>query len=136
MSWMSDNFELLHTRDVETERKIIAQHLARRIKQYDIEFTDMMREEVEWIDEKNPRMWMYLYDMIQEKPAANPSNSHLTYGLGMTLAGPDELDINRKVKIHNGHISLPDIDTDIGVVFRNEVITYLKNDGAMNMWLK
>lgn len=126
MSWMSDNFELLHTRDAGEERKVVAQHLARRMKQYNIKFTDTMREEVEWIDEKNPRMWMYLYDMIKEKPAANPSNSHLAYGLGMTIAGQEELDTDRKVKIHKGHISLPDIDTDIGVVFRSRVIAYLK----------
>lgn len=126
MSWMSDNFELLHARDVDEERKIVAKHLAKRIKWGKAEFTDAIREEVEWIDEKNPRMWMYLYDMIKAKPAANPFNSHLAYGLGMTLAGRDELDISRKVKTHDGHISLPDIDTDIGVVFRSRVIAYLK----------
>jgi DNA polymerase III alpha subunit len=126
MSWMSDNFELLHTRDAEEERKTVALHLARRIKNKGIKFTDSMREEVEWIDAKNPRMWMYLHDMIKEKPAANPSNSHLAYGLGMTIVSRDELDKDRKVKTHKGHISLPDIDTDIGVVFRSEVISYLK----------
>jgi len=126
MSWMSDNFELLHTRDVDAERKTVAEQLAKRMRQYKIEFTGVMREEVEWIDDKNPRMWMYLYDMIQSKPAENPANSHLAYGLGITIAGKDELDVNKKVKIHAGHISLPDIDTDIGVVFRNEVIAYLK----------
>jgi len=132
MSWMSENFELLHTRSTSSDRKAVSQHLARRIKQcakngdQKIEFTDMMRAEVEWIDENNPCMWMYLHDMIKEKPAINPSNSHLAYGLGITLAGQNELDMNRKVKIHEGHISLPDIDTDIGVVFRNEVIAYLK----------
>jgi len=126
MSWMSDNFEMLHTRDIDAERKAVATHLARRMKQGKTEFTDMMREEVEWIDEKNPRMWMYLYDMIHDKPAENPSNSHLAYGLGMTLVGREELDANRRVKTHDGHISLPDIDTDIGVVFRSEVIAYLK----------
>lgn len=126
MSWMSDNFELLHTRDIDEERKAVAAHLARRMKQRRVEFTDMMREEVEWIDKKNPRMWMYLYDMIQDKPAENPANSHLAYGLGATLAGRDELDVKRKVKTHDGHVSLPDIDTDIGVVFRSEVIAYLK----------
>lgn len=132
MSWMSDNFELLHTRDINDERKLVSKYLARRIKQYakngnqKLMFTDMMRAEVEWIDKNNPRMWMYLHDMIKEKPVINSSNSHLAYGLGMTLAGRDELDINRKVKIHKGHISLPDIDTDIGVVFRSEVIAYLK----------
>lgn len=126
MSWMSDNFELLHTRDVDNERKAVSTHLAGRIKRYGVEFTDMMRQEVEWIDEKNPRMWMYLHDMIKEKPATNPSNSHLAYGLGMTIRCCDELDVNRKVKTHDGHISLPDIDTDIGVIFRSEVIKYLK----------
>jgi DNA polymerase III alpha subunit len=126
MSWMSDNFELLYTRDIGEERKEVSRHLARRIKQYKIELTDMMREEVEWIDEKNPRMWMYLLDMIKDKPANNPSNSHLAHGLGMTIKERDELDVDRKVKIHDGHISLPDIDTDIGVVFRSQVIAYLK----------
>lgn len=126
MSWMSDNFEMLHTRDVDAERKAVAMHLARRIKWGKVEFTDTMREEVEWIDKKNPRMWMYLFDMIKEKPADNLSNSHLACGLGLTLAGRNELDINKKVKTHDGHISLPDIDTDIGVIFRSEVISYLK----------
>lgn len=127
MSWMSDNFELLHTRDIDDERKIVAKHLAGRIRQYGVKFTDSMREEVEWIDEKNTRMWMYLYDMIKGKSSSNPSNSHLAYGLGITLAKCNELDTNRKVKIHDGHTSLPDIDTDIGVVFRSKVIAYLKN---------
>lgn len=131
MSWMSDNFEILHTRDVDEERKSVSMRLAKRIKRHKndtmpVEFTDEMRKEVEWIDEKNPRMWMYLFDMIKAKPAENPSNSHLAYGLGITLAGHDELDIDKKVKIHDGHISLPDIDIDIGVVFRSEVIDYLK----------
>jgi DNA polymerase III alpha subunit len=127
MSWMSENFELLHDRDVDAERKIVSKHIARRMRRYGIEFTDMMRKEVEWIDEQNPRMWMYLHDAINEKPAANPSNSHLAYALGITLAGKDELDTTSMVKTHDGHTSLPDIDTDIGVVFRSEVISYLKN---------
>lgn len=134
ITWMSDNFELLHTRDIDEERKFVSMHLAKRIKksqdegikQFEIKFTDMMRKEVEWIDEKNPRMWMYLYDMIKLKPADNPSNSHLAFGLGITLTGPDKLDLDRKVKTHDGHISLPDIDTDIGKLFRPKIITYLK----------
>lgn len=126
MSWMSDNFELLHTRDIDEERKKVSLHLARRITEGKVKFTDQMRSEVEWIDDKNTRMWMYLCDMIQEKPASNPSNSHLAYGLGITIVEQDELDVDRKVKTHDGHISLPDIDTDIGVVFRSEVIVYLK----------
>ncbi len=131
MSWISENFELLHTRNIDNDRKSVSKHLARRIKESkgscsEIAFTSMMKEEVRWIDEKNPRMWMYLYDMIKEKPAANPSNSHLAYGLGVAIAGPNELNVSQKVKIHNGHISLPDIDTDIGVIFRSRVISYLK----------
>ncbi len=138
MSWMSENFEILHTRDIDEERKAVSMQLAKRIKkqQFDvtrlskhepvIAFTDMMRKEVEWIDEKNPRMWMYLFDMLKLEPATNPANSHLAYGLGMTTCETDQLDVNKKVKTHDGHISLPDIDTDIGVVFRSEVIAYLK----------
>lgn len=125
MSWMSDNFELLHTRDIGEDRKKVAQHLAGRIKQYNVEFTHRMQTEVEWIDKKNPRMWMYLLDMIKLKPSENPSNSHLAFGLGMSIVSPD-FDEDKHVKIHNGHISLPDIDTDIGVVFRSKVISYLK----------
>lgn len=127
MSWMSDNFELLHTRDVASERKEVSQQLARRIKRYGIKFTQKMKSEVEWIDDKNPRMWMYLLDMIKEKPSTNPANSHLAFGLGMTIRGPEELDEDGQVRTHDGHISLPDIDTDIGVVFRNKVIAYLKD---------
>jgi DNA polymerase III alpha subunit len=132
MSWMSDNFELLHTRDIDSDRKYVSLHLAGRIEQYckdpfdPVVFTDMMRKEVEWIDANNSRMWMYLADMIKEKPSTNPSNSHLAHGLGITIVESCELDTNKDVTIHKGHISLPDIDTDIGVVFRNEVITYLK----------
>jgi len=126
MSWMSDNFELLHTRNRDDERAKIARHLAKRMRKYGIEFTNHMREEVEWIDHNNPRMWMYLHDMLLLKPADNKSNSHLAYGLGLTLAGRNEFDTDKKVTTHSGHISLPDIDTDIGVVFRNEVIAYLK----------
>lgn len=126
MSWMSDNFELLHTRNIAEERKEVSQQLAKRIKQYNVEFTTEMKTEVEWIDDKNPRMWMYLLDMIKLKPASNPSNSHLAFGLGITIKEHNELDKDKHVKIHHGHISLPDIDTDIGVVFRSQVITYLK----------
>lgn len=133
MAWMSENFELFHTRDMAEERKVVAKHLARRIRRTrerdersDIQFTSMMREEVEWIDKYNPRMWMYFFDMLKLKPSHNPSNSHLAYGLGMTIVERDELDANKKVTIHGGHISLPDIDTDIGVVFRGDVVAYLK----------
>ncbi len=126
MSWLSDNFELLHMRDIASERKSVSKQLANRMKQSGVEFTENMIQEVRWIDDKNPRMWMYLNDMIKENPAENPSNSHLAYGLGMTICNRDELDLKRKVRIHNGHISLPDIDTDIGVVFRSRVISYLK----------
>ncbi|KKN98951.1 hypothetical protein LCGC14_0141960 [marine sediment metagenome] len=127
VSWMSENFELFHTRDIDEERKSVSKHLARHIRDRDsVKFTDTMREEVEWIDKNNSRMWMYLYDMIKLEPAVNPSNSHLAYGLGITICGPEELDVAKKVKTHDGHISLPDIDTDIGVVFRGRVIEYLK----------
>jgi len=70
---------------------------------------------------------MYLFDMIKLKPTNNISNSHLAFGLGITIKERNELDIDKHVKIHNGHISLPDIDTDIGVVFRDRVISYLKD---------
>ena len=126
MSWMMENFELLHTRNIAEERTLVSGHMAKRIKKHNTKFTDAMKTEVEWIDANNPRMWMYLHDAIQGKPAKNTSNSHLAYGLGITLSGRNEIDENKKVSVHNGHVSLPDIDTDIGVVFRSKVINYLK----------
>jgi len=86
----------------------------------------LIRQEAKWIDEHNPRMWCYLSDQLpkdgplQKHP--NPHNSHLAYALGLA----DELDAERPVETVEGHVSLPDIDVDIGVVFRGEVIEYLK----------
>lgn len=128
MSWLSENFESLYMRNYREDRKFVSGHLAKRIKNYNIKFTKKMKNEVEWIDKNNTKMWMYLKDMIILKPALkNPSNSHLAYGLGLFVVSRDELNINNDVKTHSGHISLPDIDTDIGIVFRGKVIDYLKN---------
>jgi len=136
MTWMSNNFELFHTRDIAEERKAVSKRLAERIAKskrdglsdtkLGVTFTDRMKQEVEWIDTNSPRMWMYLYDMMREKPSTNPANSHLAYGLGMTIHDQNELDPDADAKKHNGHVSLPDIDTDIGVVFRGQVIDYVK----------
>lgn len=131
ISWMSTNFESLHMRDVDNERKCLSKYIVKRINKNkntcnEFTFTKAMKKEVEWIDKNNPRMWMYLYDMIKLKPTKNISNSHLAYALGLTIRDRNELDLTCGTKIYKGHISLPDIDTDIGVIFRNEVITYLK----------
>ncbi len=131
MIWMTSNLETLSTRNIKDEKKYLAKYMAKRIKSNsgtcnEFSFTTMMQQEVAWIDKNNQRMWMYLYDMLKQKPSTNPCNSHLAYGLGMTLSGPDELDTNIPVKINDGHISLPDIDIDVGVEFRSKVITYLK----------
>lgn len=126
MTWLSENFEILRHRNIISDRKDVAKHFAHRMKTYNTAFTIQMRKEVEWIDANNPKMWLYLCDMIKEKPSTNPSNSHLAYGLGITIAGREELDINKEVKTHSGHTSLPDIDTDIGVIFKDKVIQYLK----------
>jgi len=123
MSWMSDNFETLHKRDVESDRKFVSKQLGHKIKHSGLNFTRDMRKEVEWIDANNPKMWLYIKDMIKARCQGNTYNSHLAYGLGIV----DDIDLSKEVKFHNGHISLPDIDTDIGVVFRNEVISYLKD---------
>lgn len=121
MNWLSENFVTLYTRNADYERKIVAQQLAKRIKWSKIEFTDTMKKEVEWIDKNNPCMWIYISDMLLAEPSINPSNSHLSYGLGIT----NELDVNQEVSIHKGHTSLPDIDIDVGVHFRSKVIDYL-----------
>lgn len=123
MEWLSDNFDTLHTRNVDYERKVVAGQLAKRMKWSKIEFTDTMKKEVEWIDKNNPCMWIYISDMLLAEPSKSPSNSHLAYGLGIT----NELDVNQKVSTHKGHTSLPDIDIDIGVDFRSKVIDYLIN---------
>jgi len=127
MSWLSENFEELRTRNIPEERKEVSKHLAKRIQKCNIHFTDHMKWEVKWIDENNPKMWLYLNDMIKLKPDKNLSNSHLAFGLGITIKEREELDDDKRVDINKGHTSLPDIDVDIGVEFRSEVIRYLKN---------
>ncbi len=52
----------------------------------------------------------------------NPQNSYVMWIVDKV----DKIDFDKSPVIIPGHISLPDIDTDIGVVFRSKVIEYLK----------
>jgi len=123
MSWYGENFENLHECDPSAARHTLGRR-AKRLKR--MSNCSLIRQEAKWIDEHNPRMWCYLSDQLpkdgplQKHP--NPHNSHLAYALGLA----DELDAQRPVETVEGHVSLPDIDVDIGVVFRGEVIEYLK----------
>lgn len=53
---------------------------------------------------------------------SNPNNSYVMWITGKVHT----IDFNKSPIIDPGHISLPDIDVDVGVVFRNRVVQYLK----------
>lgn len=71
---------------------------------------------------KVQKYYQYLIDNINLN-RNNPNNSYVMWIVDKV----DKIDFDKSPIINPGHISLPDIDTDIGVVFRSEVIKYLKN---------
>jgi len=122
MDWYSDNFHGLRDRNVPKERKTLAQYLGKLIKSGRMEFTDEMQKEVDWIDKNNQYMWSYIFDLLSlEKRSDNPNNSRLLYGFGLV----DKV-VLENFNPHLGHISLPDIDIDVGRDFKPKVIEYLK----------
>jgi len=116
MEWYSDNFEKLQHMNIQDARHQLVTMASKTGRK-----TIRLKQEAKWIDDNNPRMWLYLScnAFIREE---NPSNSHIAWATGMT----DKIDLDKEVQIHSGHISLPDIDIDIGVKFRSKVIEYLK----------
>lgn len=117
MDWYSDNFEQIHDMSIE-DAKAAMRDFIKQAKNYN---RDEVVAEAKWIDENNPKMWLYLHHLaFRSDKSINPSDSHLVYacfGLANKPTG--------QVKIHTGHVSLPDIDIDIGISFRSRIIEYL-----------
>ncbi len=121
MAWLGENFESAVKRDKSEAKRQVAIAAANARRACDLK---ALKDEAAWIDEDSPKMWLYLEDLLKAgttEKTPNPSNSHIAYAVGLT----DELDKDRPVKKKSSHVSLPDIDTDIGVVFRSRVIAYL-----------
>lgn len=121
MSWMSDNFEKLLTINTNKYKNLVRSAINKnRIKNRKI-----LQKEAQWIDHNNPKMWIYIgYIYTQYKKAIkNPNNSHIAYAIGLT----DELNDKKMFKYNKSHISLPDIDVDIGIEYRQKLIDYLIN---------
>ncbi len=122
MDWYSENFEVLQNLNIDKERSLISKYLGARIKSGKTKFTPRIKLEVEWIDNNNPYMWVYLRHLQEMKSyQENPNNSHLLFGLALSKT----LDEDKEFNPHLGHTSLPDIDIDVGVEFRTKVIDYL-----------
>jgi len=123
MEWLANQFDQLYRRDVQKDRAKIVQIAATGGKQGRIKYPGLLKAEAEWIDRNSPKMWLYLLDMHGKEPEeTNPSNSHIAFAIGATNREPEE----KPAATHDGHISLPDIDIDIGVSFRTKIISYLK----------
>lgn len=74
---------------------------------------------------KSPRMqqyYRYLIDNV-DLDKDNPNNSYVMWLVNKV----DKIDTNKSTSIIVGHTSLPDIDTDLSVDFREKVIEYLIN---------
>lgn len=117
MNWFSEYFEKLSECNPE-EDKAAMREFIKSSKDFD---RNKVSEEAKWIDENNPRMWSYLRHItLLSSGSNNPSDSHLVYACGLSPRKPED-----KIKLHLGHVSLPDIDLDIGIAFRSKVIDYL-----------
>jgi DNA polymerase III alpha subunit len=117
MEWFSEAFE-------EGARPEAMGEVRQLIKRVDN--PHLMKEEAEWITQNSPRMWQYLLAQTKKIESRGPvpsnvANSHIAHGLGIT----NTLDKDLPVEHIPGHISLPDIDTDVGVSFRGQLIEYL-----------
>jgi len=117
MTWYMENIQNISNRDMDEERKSLAITCAKMKR---IKNLDLLKEEARWIDEHNPKMWLYFNDAKTSEE--NPSNSHIAYAIGLT----NELDESKSTTRHAGRVSLPDIDVDFGVAFRSSIMEYLK----------
>lgn len=118
MNWYSEYFEQLHDMDID-EAKSNLRDLIKKSSDYN---KSKVAEEAKWIDENNPKMWLYLRHLsFLSEPLTNPSDSHLAHAC-FNARRP-----TGNIKTHSGHISLPDIDIDIGISFRPTIIEYLTN---------
>lgn len=126
LTWLGDNFEAAVKRDKAKARKQVGLAVANGPWGKPLPADKaLLQAEAQWIDDNNPKMWLYIVDQIANRKdgvfAENKCNSQLAYALGFT----EEIDHKKPVATVEAHVSLPDIDSDIGVVFRSKVIKYL-----------
>lgn len=138
MEWLSDNYDSITQAKINEARDMIVNIVTKNILTYRPTINKkLLKEEKDWINTNNPRMWLYLLNTVQQNEGMNtrsenfdienvpelpnPNNSHIIEVMGMRC----KLDLNKPVKTNPGHVSLPDIDMDIGVVFREKVVEYL-----------
>jgi len=123
LGWLERAFETTLDADMsvykETVRKRVLQDRMSALLSQEIEMPDKIRAEADWIDAHSPKMWMYL---AQLKPGDgdNPSNSLIAYAIGTVGQLP-----SGALKTETGSVSLPDIDTDVGVLARDVLVEYL-----------
>jgi len=138
MEWLSDNSNDITQEKIDDSRNTIKNLIIQyNLKYKSISNKKLLKEEADWIDINNPKMWLYILDAFKNNQTMcsssedqvlgleflNPNNSHIIDSLRMHC----KLDSNKPVKTNQGHISLPDIDLDLSVVFREKVIEYLTN---------
>ena len=116
MDWYVENFSSFATRSIIKARRDVAIRCKFRVKD-----KKMLAAEAKWIDKNSPKMWLFLNECLI-KYEENTTNSHILYSMGVV----EQLDETKHCDTHDGHISLPDIDLDVGVKFRNKVIDYLR----------
>jgi len=124
-AWLSDENYDKETRSITELREKILSYIYKKIGNQQ----RYVQEEIAWIDENNKLMWLYIYDIVKShnaenkgnEPFNNKDNSHIAYFLVKNC----ELNKNKNTNVNEGHISLPDIDLDISVTFREKVIEYL-----------
>lgn len=138
MEWLSENSDSITQEKIEeTRHKIKNLIIQYNLKYRSICNKKLLKEEADWIDKNNSKMWLYILEIFKNNQTMcsssedqilglefpNPNNSHIAQAMRMHC----KLDPNKPVKTNPGHISLPDIDMDIGVVFREKVVEYLIN---------
>lgn len=123
IDWLNKNYKrLLKTNKKEYRTKIISE--ITKINRYGDK--KRLKEEIKWIENNNTKMWVYIdniYRNSKNKKYDNKCNSQILYSLGLT----DTICNSKPIQITNGHISLPDIDTDVGIKYRSNIIEYLEN---------
>lgn len=154
IEWLSNNSDSIIQEKIDDARDMIVNIVTKNILTYRPTINKkLLKEEKEWINANNPRMWLYILDICKQHHEkeneiideikhehknigiltesitrgtiefANPNNSHIIEAMRMYC----KLDLNKPVQTNPGHISLPDIDLDLSVVFREKVVEYLIN---------
>lgn len=119
MTWYEQNFEKLYLLDDQKREDMIMDKMRKAFADGRKVNNEKILKEISWINNNNRRMWSYIADA--ESSDDNVSNSCIAWVLSIT----DTIDNNKDVVVKEKHISLPDIDTDIGIEFREKLIEYL-----------